>query len=61
LAVNEPQAAGTLLIVRRICNSVTDGFAQIEFASLPTEFATVGKLSFIRNRLSRSELCPEKK
>jgi hypothetical protein len=32
----------------------------IEFASLPGEFATVGKLSFIRKPLANVELCPEK-
>jgi hypothetical protein len=33
----------------------------IEFASLPGEFATVGKLNFIRKPLAHVELCPEKK
>jgi hypothetical protein len=33
----------------------------IEFASLPGEFATVGKLILIRKPLSQSDLCPEKK
>jgi hypothetical protein len=33
----------------------------IEFASLPTEFAAVGKLVFIRKPLSQSDLCSEKK
>jgi hypothetical protein len=33
----------------------------IEFASLPGEFATVGKLSFIRKLLSHVELWSEKK
>jgi hypothetical protein len=32
----------------------------IEFASLPGEFATVGKLSSIRKPLAHVELCPEK-
>jgi hypothetical protein len=35
--------------------------AAIEFASLPGEFATVGKLSFNRNPMLHGELCPEKK
>jgi hypothetical protein len=39
------------------------GWAKVatEFASLPGEFATVGKLSFIRKPLSHVELCSEKK
>jgi hypothetical protein len=32
-----------------------------EFASLPGEFATVGKLSFIHKPASHGELCREKK
>jgi hypothetical protein len=32
-----------------------------EFASLPGEFATVGKLSFIRKPLAHVELCPARK
>jgi len=32
----------------------------IEFASLPGEFATVGKLGFIRKPVSHVELCSEK-
>jgi hypothetical protein len=35
--------------------------AAIEFASLPGEFATVGKLIFMRNQLSQRDLRPEKK
>jgi hypothetical protein len=37
------------------------GFCKNEFASLPGEFATVGKLSFIRKPVSHVELCSEKK
>jgi hypothetical protein len=39
----------------------TTAKAAIEFASLPGEFATVGKLSFFRKPLSQGDLCSEKK
>src|SRR5438876_8824467 len=35
--------------------------AAIEFASLPREFATVGKLGFVRKPLSQGHLCSENK